>query len=162
MLHPHGGYICSPGRMTTAERERKAPVARNLPGSGESSMVTEAGIIAFLKMVIELFVKERNALKAAGLDVDLMLSAMRNLLEQAAQAEQQQEAMKRQSKAATEAWYSLKRTAYVTTSGYLDMAIAAVSKDSSMAKNFRKVRSRLNRPNKAQEGDAPIAVPAKP
>ncbi len=124
-------------------------------------MVTEAGIIAFLKMVIELFVKERNALKTAGLDVDLMLTTMRNLHEQAAQAEQQQEAMKRQSKLSTEAWYSLKRTAYVTTSGYLDMAIAAVSKDSSMARNFRKVRSRLNRPDKADQGDQPIAVPAK-
>ncbi len=114
-------------------------------------MITEAGVIAFLKMMIELFVKERNALKAAGLDADSMLATMRNLLEQAAAAEQQQEAMKRQAKAGTETWLSIKRTAYVTTSGYLDMAIAAVKKDSEAAKNFRRIRSNLYRTKKDEK-----------
>jgi len=121
-------------------------------------MVTEASVIAFLKMVIELYVKERNALKAAGLDADSMLATMRNLLEQAAAAEQHQEAMKRQAKAGTETWLAIKRTAYVTCSGYLDMAIAAVRKDSSAAKNIRQIRSRLHRPRKDERIEA---VPVK-
>ncbi len=121
-------------------------------------MLTEAGVIAFIKMMIELFVKEHNALKAAGLDVDFMLTTMRSLLEQAAALEQQQEAMKRQTKSTTESWTALKRKSYVTTSGYLDMAIAAVSKDSSIARNFRQIRSRMYRPRK---DETLIATPVK-
>ena len=101
--------------------------------------------------MIELFVKERNALKAAGLDVDLMLTTMRSLLDQAVAAEAQQEVAKRQSVASTESWLAIKRTAYVSTSGYLDMAIAAVKKDSSAAKNFRQIRSRLYRARKDEQ-----------
>jgi len=114
-------------------------------------MITEAGTIAFVRMMIELFVKERNALKAAGLDVDLMLTTMRSLLDQAVAAEAQQEVAKRQSKVATESWLAIKRTAYVSTSGYLDMAIAAVKKDTSTAKNFRQIRSRLYRSRKDEQ-----------
>jgi len=109
-------------------------------------------------MVIELFVKERNALKGAGLDVDTMLATMRTLLDQAAAMEQQQEAMKRQTRLTTESWLALKRNAYVTTSGYLDMAIGAVRKDSILAQNFRRIRSRLHRPSKDEKIEA---VPVK-
>jgi hypothetical protein len=121
-------------------------------------MITEAGVIAFIKMMIELFVKERNALKAAGLDVDFMLTTMKSLLEQAAASEAQQEAMKRQTKLATESWVALKRKSYVTTSGYLDMAIAAVSKDSSIAKNFRQIRGKMYR---TKTDEKPIVTPVK-
>ena len=124
----------------------------------ECEMITEAGVIGFLKMLVELFVKERNVLKAAGLDVESILATLRNLLEQASAAEQQQEALKRASKAGTEAWLAIKRTAYVTGSGCLDMAIAAVKKDSDAARNFRKIRTNLYKARK----DAKIqAVPAK-
>ena len=134
----------------------KAPGAPDFcSGAGKKpNMVTEADVIAFIKMVIELFVKERNALKTAGLEVDTMLATMRNLLDQAAATEQQQEAMKRQTKLTTESWLALKRTAYVTTSGYLDMAMAAVRKDSILAKNFRRIRSRMYRPNRDEKIEA--------
>ena len=137
----------------------KAPGASDFRSAAgtEPRMITESGVIAFLKMVIELFVKERNALKAAGLDADSMLATMRNLLEQAAAAEQNQEAMKRQAKAGTQTWLSIKRTAYVTTSGYLDMAIAAAKKDSDAAKNFRRIRSNLYKANKGEKLTAPLA-----
>jgi hypothetical protein len=124
-------------------------------------MVSEIGVIAFVKMVIELFVNERDALMGAGLDVGLMLTTMKSLLEQAAASEQHQESAKRQSKLATESWLAVKRDAYVTTSGYLDMAIAAVMKDSSTAANFRRIRSRMHRPQ-AEEGAKPIVTPVKP
>jgi hypothetical protein len=138
----------------------KAPGVPDLCRVAErkKNMITEAGVIAFIKMMIELFVKERNALKAAGLDVDFMLTTMRSLLEQAAASEAQQEAMKRQTKMATESWYALKRKSYVTTSGYLDMAIAAVSKDSSIAKNFRQIRAKTYR---TKTNEKPIVTPVK-
>lgn len=124
-------------------------------------MVTELELFTFLRKVIELFVKERNALKGAGLDVDLMLTTLKSLLEQAATMEQHQEAMKRQSKLATESYLVVKSNAYVTASGYLDMAIAAVKKDTSTAANFRRIRSRMHRPE-AGEGEKPIVAPVKP
>jgi len=140
----------------------KAPVVPDLcsVAGHVKSMVTEVEVLAFLKKVIELFVSERNALKGAGLDVELMLTTLKSLLEQAATMEQHQETMKRQSKLATESWLVVKRNAYVTTSGYLDMAIAAVRKDSSTAANFRRIRSRMHRPS-AEEGEKPIVTPVK-
>ena len=138
----------------------KAPVAPDLcnVAGKERKMLPEAAVIAFIEMVIELFVKEQKALKSAGLDVAFMLTTMRSLLEQAVASEQHQEAMKRQSKLSTESWLALKRKSYVTVSGYLDMAIAAVRKDSSMAKNFRRIRSRLY---KSRTNEKPIANPVK-
>jgi len=120
-------------------------------------MLTDADVIAFIRKVIELLVGERKALEAAGLDVDFMLKTLTSLLEQSAATEQQQEAAKRQSKALTDAWLDLKRKSYVTASGYLDMAIAAVSKDSPAARNFRRIRSGMHRPKK---GEGSIATPA--
>ena len=125
---------------------------------GENAMLTDADAIAFIKKLIELLEGERNALKAARLDVDFMLSTLANLLEQATATEQQQEAAKRQVRASTDSWLALKRKAYVTASGFLDMAMAAVSKDSATAKNFRLIRSGMHRPRK---GEAPIVTPAK-
>jgi len=123
---------------------------------------TDADVLAFAKRVIELVESERNALKAAGLDVDLMLKTLTSLLEQAAAADAQQESAKRQSKASTESWLAVKKTTYVTSSGYLDMCIAAVHKDSDMAENFRRLRSRMHRPNQEEQPIvSPIATPVK-
>jgi len=119
-------------------------------------MISDKVLFTLLVKTIELFTQEVKALEAAGLDVGFMLTTMKNLLEQSAATEAQQETMKRQSKLTTDSWLALKRKAYVTTSGYLDMAIAAVKKDSTIAKNFRQIRSKLHRPRK---DEAPIATP---
>jgi hypothetical protein len=52
------------------------------------------------------------------------------------------------------------RQAYVTASGMLDMAIAAVDKTSSAAKNFQAIRSKVKRPPEdAGVVPAPVPVP---
>jgi len=52
---------------------------------------------------------------------------------------------------------------YATASGYLDMAIAAVDKRSDAAKNFRRLRSRVRRPNNADvQAQTPVQVDREP
>jgi len=54
-----------------------------------------------------------------------------------------QEDLKRQLRASTIRKERLKRRLHVLVSGSLDIAIAAVGKDTPEAKNFRTIRSRL-------------------
>ncbi len=108
--------------------------------------VTDTQALAIAKRVIELLKALRVVLKKAGLDVDLMISTLSSLYEAAAATEANQEASKRQTKSITDAWLKIKKQMYTTTSGYLDMAIAAVGKDTPEAKNLRMVRSRMSRP----------------
>jgi len=55
---------------------------------------------------------------------------------------------------------ALKRQAYVTASGYLDMAIAAVGKDTEAAKNLRRYRSRIARPGAGGAETMPVPTPS--
>jgi len=119
--------------------------------------VTDAQALAIAKRVIEMLKTLRVVLKKAGLDVDLMVSTLSSLLDAATATEANQEAMKRQTKATTDAWLKLKKQMYTTASGYLDMAIAAVGKDTMDAKNLRMVRSRMSRP----EADEKPSVTSK-
>ncbi len=119
--------------------------------------VTDAQALAITKRIIEMLKSLSVVLKKAGLDVDLMVSTLTALLETAAATEANQEAMKRQTKAMTDSWLRIKKQMYTTASGYLDMAIAAVGKDTSDAKNLRMVRSRMSRPDR---DDQPLAVKA--
>lgn len=120
--------------------------------------MNDAKTITLAKKVIELMEGERNALRSAHLDVDYMLTTLMNLFEQATAAEQQQEAMKRQTKLMTESWLGLKKKMHVTASGFLDMCIGAVSKDSDAARNFRRIRSELYR---SRSTEKPIVQPVK-
>lgn len=72
-------------------------------------------------------------------------------------ANEAQEAAKRHSKASTDSFVAINRQAYLTASGYLDMAIAAVGKGTEAAKNLRRYRTRVRR-----RGDAVIPTPVDP
>jgi len=115
--------------------------------------LSEKSIFGFIVIVLELLLKERRALVKAGWDVDAIIAALQGLHDAAVAANEAQEAAKRQLKASTDSFVAIKRQAYVTASGYLDMAIAAVGKDSEAAKNFRRYRGR------ARRGDVGATVP---
>jgi hypothetical protein len=66
-------------------------------------------------------------------------------LEEAKGANAMQESLKRQLKASTQLTAAKIRKAYITASGMLDMAMAAVDKTSDAAKNFRRIRSRVEK-----------------
>lgn len=120
--------------------------------------LSEKETFGFSETVRKLLEQEREALEAAGWDVDAILTGLKELHDGTVAANETQEAAKRQSKAATETVVAMERQLYVTCSGYLDMAIAAVGKDTSAAKNMRRYRSSIRRP----QPDAPKVQPVQP
>jgi len=91
--------------------------------------------------------------------MESVLVMMGTLLEAAVQANAQQHDLKRNAQAATTTSVKMTRRLYVTSSGFLDMAIAAVAKDSAAAKEFRKLRSRIDRPPEGPDSFVPTPAP---
>jgi len=119
--------------------------------------LSEKSIIGFLVIVMELLAKERRALEKAGLDVDAIVGIVQSLHDSTVAANEAQEAAKRQLRASTATVVATKKQAYLTASGYLDMAIAAVGKGSDAARNLRRYRSQARR-----QGDALVPVEPVP
>ena len=85
-------------------------------------------------------------------------------VEEAKGANAIQESLKRQLKVATKVANAKLRKAYITVSGMLDMAMAAVDKTSDTPRNFRRIRSRIKRPDRDDmqvEPVKPVAEPVK-
>jgi hypothetical protein len=101
--------------------------------------------------VQKLFREKRDLLVKARLDVDSMLVQMSTDHEDATKANADQEAAKLNAREKTERFVAAKRKLYVTISSCLDMAIGAVRKDSLAAKNFQRLRSRIRRPDVAEQ-----------
>ena len=108
--------------------------------------LSETQIFGFAENVLKLLEKEKAALKKGGVDVDAVTATLESLIEVAVAANAAQHDLRRQAKAATGHSDGMSRRLYVTGSGFLDMAIAAVAKDSDAAKDFRRLRSRIERP----------------
>ena len=123
--------------------------------------MSEAQTFGFSDDVHALYTKERAALIRAHIDADANAAELQALHAQALAANAAQEAAKRAQKAATAAFVALKHKLYVAASGKLDMAIAAVDKDSDAAANFRKLRSDVERGPRASPADPaqPLPVP---
>jgi len=105
-----------------------------------------------------MIVKIAVVLDSAGVKSAMLVQNLKGLQEQVETANANQESLKRQLREATENYVRLKRQMYMTASGYLDMAIAAVGKDSKDAANFRRLRSRIRRP----EAEEDLVEPVKP
>ena len=87
-----------------------------------------------------------------------LAARIRARIDAAAEANAEQEGQKRKLKAQTGVVEAAYHKVQVTASGYLDVIIAAVDKDSDEAANFRRIRSRVFRPSKAPEAQ-PLPVP---
>jgi len=121
--------------------------------------LSEAQIFGFSETVQETVDKERAALTKAGLNPAAILAGLQGLHNAATAANEAQEAAKRNARATTDTFVTLKRELYELSSGVLDMAIAAVGKNSDAGKNLRRYRSRIRR---RDGGEAPPElVPAK-
>ena len=118
--------------------------------------------VGFNNDVTVLYTKEAVVLTAAGLNTNIMVTNLKSNQEQVETANANQESLKRQLKLATQNYVRLKQQMYVTASGYLDMAIAAVSKDSPAAANFRRLRSRIRRPDHEEAAVEPISPVPEP
>ncbi len=124
-------------------------------------VLSETQTLGFALTVRELLEKARAALEAAGWDVDLVVSRIDAMRSKAVSANEEQEIAKRHQKATTEAVNGANRELYLGVSGYLDMAIAAVGKGTEDAKNLRRYRSRIRRPDATSAVPLPVTLPPK-
>jgi hypothetical protein len=107
---------------------------------------SETQTFGFGENVLKLLEKEKAAFKRGGMDVDAVIATVRSLLEVAVTANAQQHDLMRQAKAGTAHSDAMTKRLYVASSGALDMAIAAVEKNSPAAKEIQRLRSRASRP----------------
>jgi hypothetical protein len=117
----------------------------------KKTALSHAQVLGFSDDVVKLNVKAKPTLVGSGIDVDKRIAVISNLKEQMLLANADQEEAKRILKAKTARYTELKHRLYVAASGLLDTDIAAVEKDSDDAKNFRRLRSRITRPDTAEQ-----------
>jgi uncharacterized tellurite resistance protein B-like protein len=119
--------------------------------------LTEAEILGLSENVQELFVNVKVALKGAGYDADKMLEILKQVHAETVALNAQQEALKRQLRDTSKRLEVLFQKLYNLASGYIDAAMTSVDKSSPAAKNIRRLRSRIRRPNLAE---SPAVQPA--
>src|SRR2546427_4218702 len=143
------------GLMVLAVKRHAAP-----EGAGEPEMGSygHAQILGFAQDVQSVVTKERTSLKSAGVDADAVSAYLKALQDQTVALNTQQESLKRQLKATTAAYMASRVKLYVASSGALDTAMAAVEKNSSAAKNFQRLRSRIRKP-RGPTVAVPLPVP---
>jgi len=116
--------------------------------------LSEAQAFGYSENVQELFRKASRELNAGNVDAEKEGEELHELHERALAANARQEEAKRVAKAATEAFNELKIALVRKTSSALDMAIGAVGKETVSAKNFRRLRSDIQRATTKEEIDA--------
>ena len=107
---------------------------------------TETELWGVSESVQGIYGRHGGALDTAAVDPKEALARMRAMHSEAYAANQLQESLKEQLKAQTEYSRMLNRKLYLMVSGYLDTAIAAVGKGSTLAKQLQRVRSLIRRP----------------
>ena len=97
------------------------------------------------RKVRTLFVESRAELNAAGVPVDKEIEAIDVAQGEAEKANAEQEDAKRRAQESTEKSVAKTLRLSHVVSNALDMAIAAVGKETLAGKNFRKLRSAIDR-----------------
>jgi len=125
---------------------------------------SEAQTLGFVEKIEGLQMKEKETLTEANLDVASMQEELLVLHRIANESNEKQEQKKRELREVTEEHKKDLKRLYVLASSQLDMMIGAVEKNSIAAANFRRIRSRLKRPNaddiaEAQPVPQPIPQP---
>jgi phosphoserine phosphatase len=108
---------------------------------------SEAQILGLVEKTEGLQVTEKAALTKANLNVATMHEELLALHKKAIESNERQEQKKRELREITEEHEVDLKRLYVVASSQLDMMIGAVEKNSIAAKNFRRIRSRLKRPD---------------
>jgi hypothetical protein len=125
---------------------------------------SEAQTLGFVEKIEGLQMKEKETLTEANLDVASMHEELLVHHRIANESNEKQEQKKRELREVTEEHKKDLKRLYVLASSQLDMMIGAVEKDSIAAKNFRRIRSRLKRPDAddnaiAQPVPQPVPTP---
>ena len=120
--------------------------------------LSEAQVSGAIGDVAEALVKVKKPLAKVNLDGERMGAELLADRKDCEQKDAEQELAKRVQREKTKAKDASYHRLWVKGSGYLDMAIAAVEKDSDDAKNLRRIRSRVSRPA-ADETTEPAPLP---
>lgn len=107
--------------------------------------LSEAELFGLGRTVRTLYVENREDLQAGAVDVDAVLAELDGAQEDAETANAVQEDRKRLAREATQDFLPKKARFFHVTTNALDLAIAAVGKETVAGKNFRKLRSDIDR-----------------
>jgi hypothetical protein len=105
----------------------------------------------FSKEVLELFKKERAALKKAGLDVDFMIAEIERLIQEADDAKARVEDLKRQMLMSMSKSLVGQKGAPPASVEQLDMAGKDLRKDGDVEEYFKRLWRRTRKPGKPEE-----------
>ena len=114
--------------------------------------LSETQTIGQGRKVRTLYVENRSDLAAGGVDVDHVLEEIDEAQEAAETGNAVQEDRKRLAREATADFLPKKLRLQHVASNALDMAIGAVGKETIAGKNFRKLRSDIQRDAPAEGG----------
>ncbi len=121
--------------------------------------MNEAEVTGAIVDVAEGMVKGAAPLAKIGVDGPARSVELHSDLAACAKADADQEEAKRILVAKTAAKNALYRRTWVKASGYLDVLIAAVGKDSRDAENYRRILSRVHDPPEDDAAPTPSPVP---
>ena len=110
------------------------------------------------EVFIEHLDENARELGAQGLNVPYWKAAVRSSIDAVKAANERQEALKAELKAATVSLNAADHEAYVLVSGGIDAAVGAYGKDSEKGRVAARMRSKLHRP----EGEAEVPSVAVP
>ena len=116
---------------------------------------SEAYISVLTERTSGVLLKEQADLGRVGVDAKKMAAEVDRLITEFTAADQQQEALKRQLKAQTDVVEALRHRLAVTASGFLDVGIGALGKDTPAGKNLRRMRSDIEREVREAQEPAP-------
>src|SRR2546427_3170016 len=109
--------------------------------------------------VIEALRKNAALLAKGAMDAAAAIAVLEEARDAALAANEDQHRQLREARESTARSVAASQHYYVLSSGFLDMAIGAVKKDSEAAAEFRKIRSRAGRsPNPAGPAETPSPV----
>jgi len=121
---------------------------------------TQTETVGLCEIVLDELDKETAALAKGGMNVPVAKGTLALAAEEAKAANAQQESLKHQLTTATKLTVAKMERAYVIASGTIDMMMAAVEKNSNVAKVFQRIRSKIR-----QAGDQttpePLPVPVR-
>ncbi len=122
--------------------------------------LSEAELFGLGRTVRTLYVENRADLEAGAVDVDAVLAELDGAQGETETANAVQEDRKRLAREATQDFLPKKARFFHVTSNALDMAIAAVGKETIAGKNFRKLRSDITRESaRVEAAETPGGVP---
>ncbi len=122
---------------------------------------TQTETVGLGKNFLNLVDQAKPVLEKGGLRTDEMKAVVSSKLEKAVELNGRQEEKKRELGELTVELNAANDDLYRTISGYLDACMGVAGKGGVVAKNFRRLRSRIRMPGD-QVGEDEMAVKAEP